>query len=214
VSPEFDYLIIAGGLCPPDKSIREFERMAVHTVTVDRGIYAAKKLKIYPLLHVGDDDSASPSAVKAAHAQAAIKLPKRKSVSDLEYALQSLPKNSRKLVIGAHRDHEGRTDHLFVNLMLVPNYPGMVYADEYGWITSPEGTGVRFSAPENTVFTLVTFTKTAAHISGARYNLRGKILATPTMGLSNQTKGRWTHVRTRSPALLFVSSPLNKTSFK
>jgi len=211
----FDYLVIAGGLCPPKSYIRKILPYAQNLITVDRGIEALQGLKISPTLHIGDNDSTKETIIKKISPKARITLPQKKSVSDLEYTLQELPKNSLKLVIGAHRDHEGRPDHALVNLTLAQKYPQIFFADEDMWITSlVDKKTFAFSVPTGSVFSILDFKKRAVSIQGSHYDLKNKVFASPSMGLSNMTKKKWVKIRAHCSALIFVKASLFKSAIQ
>ncbi len=202
----FDYLVIAGGKVPDQKFCRQVMRRSTHLVTVDRGIVVAKNLKLKPILHVGDGDSVDSNMVSKVNPTSVIKLPPKKAISDLEYAINLLPKTSKKIVLGAHRDHEGRTDHLYVNLLIAQKYPNLVLADENNWITSISRSKLSFSVSKKTLFTVTSFNRSKISVKGSEYNLKNKVFYHPSLGLSNRTLDEWVQIQSRGLALIFVSS--------
>jgi thiamine pyrophosphokinase len=211
----FDYLIIAGGLRPPQNFLKKLLPLSYNLITVDSGVHAIKNFRIRPTLHVGDNDSAHESVIKKVRPKVRITLPQKKSVSDLEYTLQELPKNSMKLIVGAHRDHEGRPDHAFVNLLLASGCPQVFFVDETMWITSLKPKKLfEFSVIKSTLFSVVGFEKNRLTIKGSQYDIKNRPLKTPSMGLSNITKQKWVTVCARRPALLFVKASIFNSKLK
>jgi thiamine pyrophosphokinase len=210
----FEYLIIAGGEIPPLSYIRKLIKISKKIVTVDRGAHCALKLKIKPLLHIGDHDSFSESLIRKLKSQSVIHLDKNKSVSDLEFALESLNIATCEkpiLVIGAHKSHEKRSDHAYINMVLLQRSNNIYFSDEKNWITTiPSAMTFRFKTKKNAIFSLVTIgqRENAVNIQGAKFN--GKLnLKKPSQGLSNVTK-RSIRILTQHKTLLFVSSDLTQ----
>lgn len=157
-----------------------------------------------PSLHVGDDDSISKSTLKKLKCGTRIKLPADKSISDLEFALDLLPSRARSLVVGAHRDLEGRSDHVFINLLIAARRKNIFLADERMWITGLAGGALQFGAPLGTTFSVIPIGKTPLTVRGARYQVNGESLQKISSGLSNVTTKKNVRVSSRGPALLFV----------
>lgn len=182
-------------------------RLAGHCdelVTVDRGAETALRMGAEPSLHVGDDDSISKNALRKLKCGTKIKLPRDKSVSDLEFALDLLPRSARVIVVGSHRDDEGRSDHVFVNFLLASRRKNLFLADERMWIANIDGEKFEFAAERGTTFSMIPLGKTAVTVRGARYEMSGGKLAKISSGLSNVTKKSRVRVSSRGPALLFV----------
>ena len=193
--------------------LKKLARKCGEVVTVDRGAETALRMGAVPSLHVGDGDSTNLPTVAdreiSRRRLAPLKqiiLPQEKNISDLEYALQILPLKATKVIVGAHRDHEHRTDHVFINLLLALKYPNTFWVDEKMWIQSL-GVGkftLRLKAGET--FSVVPLRPTKVKIRGAKYDVDNKVFKTPSMGLSNVSTGRPLTIQARGPALLFVAS--------
>jgi thiamine pyrophosphokinase len=209
----FDYLIFAGGRLPALSFTKKLIGISQNIVTVDRGAELALRLRVRPLLHVGDGDSFSFSKLKKLKAQAVMELSPDKCISDLEFTLNQLDPLKTKVVIGAHNDFEARPDHGFLNLLLLSEFKNLYFADEKVWATGlvPERE-FSFSARKNSIFSIAGLghPMTAA-ISGSAYDSKAKVFENTTQGLSNLTRSKWTRVKVTSPALLFVSSNLLQT---
>lgn len=201
--PRFDYLVIGGGEVPRKEFLNRLASLCSNVVTVDRGADAALRMGAKPDLHVGDDDSFRGSP--RFHPLKRVRLNNRKSLSDLEYALRLLPKKAKVLVVGGHRDHEHRTDHVFVNLMIVARYPHVILADEKMWIQKIKTPKAVFQFKKGTTFSVVSLSPAAMTIEGASFSLKKKTVKNPSVGLSNVSLGRTIVVKTRGPALIFVA---------
>jgi thiamine pyrophosphokinase len=206
----FHFLIVAGGQAPSPRLLKNLTKLCRQVVTVDRGAEALYKAGLKPDLHVGDNDSLSPKTLarlgRTLPAKNLIKLPRRKSVSDLEFALSCLPKKTLKIVTGAHRDTEGRMDHVFVNFLVALRNPQVYLVDEKMWIKGLDDGKFTFSAPKKTAFSLVCLEKQRVTISGSDYDVKDRFFSSPSFGLSNRVKTSRVEIVTRGPALLFVAS--------
>ncbi len=210
----FDYLIFAGGQLPSLNFTKRLIKICRNIITVDRGAELALKLKVRPLLHVGDGDSFSVSRLKKLRASAVLELSPKKCISDLEFALNQLGQAKTKVVIGAHNDLEARPDHGFLNLLLLSRFKNLYFADEKIWATGlvPKRE-FSFSAKKNSIFSIAGLGNPfKASISGSAYDSKSKAFENTTQGLSNLTRSEWTRVKATSPALLFVSSNLLQTN--
>jgi thiamine pyrophosphokinase len=200
----FDYLVIGGGEIPRMGFLKKLASFCSNVVTVDRGAFAALRMGAAPVLHVGDDDSFFGAKKRLLRAKKTIKLDPKKSVSDLEYALQLLPKNSKIIVVAAHRDHEHRTDHVFINLLAAIKYTNITLVDEEMWIQKLKTPKIILDLKAKTVFSIVPLSPLRITIDGARYPLKNKIFKNPSVGLSNESLGRPMTIKARGPALIFV----------
>jgi thiamine pyrophosphokinase len=208
----FDYLVIAGGKAPNSAYIRKLLKISKNIITVDRGARAALKLKIKPLLHVGDGDSFSASEVKKLKPKSIISLDKMKEFSDLEFALRQLDESKTKLVIGAHLDFENRPDHGFLNLLLLVTSKNIIFADENNWITAlTPMSRFSFSPPKGTPFSIAPLKMSKIWITGSGYDVKGEPFMYYTQGLSNFSKQKQISVKSQRSALIFVSSDITKT---
>src|SRR5262249_36088930 len=135
-----------------------------------------------------------------------ITLPKNKSISDLEHALKILPRQDLKIVVGAHRDHEGRTDHGFVNLLLASRHANVILVDEKMWIRRVANEELPLLLPEGSLFSIVALDKKPISVSGALFSCERKSFQSPSFGLSNRARKKEVTIKTRGLALLFVQS--------
>lgn len=205
---KFDYLIIAGGKLPSAFFLKKTLHLGSRFVAVDRGFDTFKKLKIKPDIFVGDGDSVSSKPV----AKKMILLPSRKSISDLEFAIKSLPTSASKLILAAHQDSEERSDHALVNLLLALKYKNIFFVDENSWMMGLQNQKIKFKIASSKTFTLTSPFKVRVKIQGARYTLSNVVLQTPTHGLSNQTLvNKWTTLSVKGRALLFVNQSWSKS---
>jgi thiamine pyrophosphokinase len=179
-------------------------------VTVDGGADIALKLRIRPLLHVGDGDSFAAPLLDRLKPQATIILNKKKSISDLEFALRELPEESSKLVAGAHSDNDDRPDHALINLVLLSKMQRTIFVDEKNWAAAifPQRE-LRFSTPQKTLFSVVDL-KGPSEISirGAEWSGNKKLFKYVSQGLSNRTQAHTVKVRASRGGLLIVHSDL------
>lgn len=180
---KFDYLIVAGGKKVSRPFLSRCLKASSKVVAIDRGVEQVTRYKAD--LFVGDGDSTN----KKPNAKKAVFLNPQKSVSDLEFAIQHLPKNSKKLIISGHLDHENRVDHAFVNLLIALKYKNIFLADEKNFIIGFTGT-YKFKTRKPYLFTVVSPHKNKLSIKGAKYICEQINAAHISFGLSNQTKAK------------------------
>jgi thiamine pyrophosphokinase len=208
----FDYLIIAGGKLPDSRCIRKLIKLCRQIVTVDAGAKGLFKLRVKPLLHVGDGDSLTKTELQKLKPKSTLVLSPRKNLSDLEFALQQLSPIKTKLVIGAHQDSEGRPDHGFLNLLLLMHSKNIFFADEKNWITNLSANSpLSFTSAKNTIFSIGLLRNSKLWIEGSAYDIKGVCFKSQTQGLSNISRKHRVRIKSESPGLLFVSSDITKT---
>ncbi len=209
----FEYLIISGGKLPPFSFVKKLSNISTHVVAVDRGAVMLNKLKRTAELFVGDGDSLPPQITF--RARKSIMLPTVKDLSDLEVALDLLPKSASKIIIGAHTEFENRSDHLFVNLMLALDNQNSYFADEHGWVTGLHNSQVRFHCRPASLFSVVSPSKFRMTVSGAKFATKNMVIKHPSHGLSNHTvPGKSCALRVKGKALLFVSRSILNCKIK
>ena len=201
---KFDYLVVAGGVK------EKIPRCAPVVVAVDKGYDYLKAAKINVDIFVGDGDSVKSRKIQASKIY---RLSKTKSISDLEYALKMLPRNSTKVILSAHREGE-RMDHSFVNKLLALKYKNLFFVDEKSWMAGLHNQSLVIqdysgNCPAGTSFSVISPHAVKVSISGARYNSKNLMLSSPSHGLSNETKASArTKIKVSGRALLFVNFPV------
>jgi thiamine pyrophosphokinase len=120
-------VVVAGGEAPDPDALHAVPRDAL-TIAADRGLEHARDLGIAVSIAVGDFDSASPEAVRAAE-ENGVRIdrhPAEKDATDLELALDTAMelRPGRVVVLAGMGD---RLDHLLSMLLLLasPRYEGV-----------------------------------------------------------------------------------------
>lgn len=211
----FDYLILAGGKFPPVSFVRSAKKICHEVVAVDRGLDLAKKAGIKWDKFIGDADSVrtiSRSEIKKRSNKLDKLLPIDKSLSDLEWALKKLmsSKKTSALILASHQDHEGRTDHLYANLLLAMKWPGRVYlADPQFWIVAIKNQKFFLQGKPGSIFSLSSPQNYTVTIKGAHYQTKNLKVSSITHGLSNKiSKSGKVEIKIKGSALLFASGVL------
>ena len=182
-----------------------------YSIAVDGGIKHFRKLKLKPMLWVGDGDSASRAEVGRLKCKK-IRLPKAKDYSDFEYALHLAGKGfldgeweGNVVLVGAQG---GRLDHELGNMLVVQswmqdlaraagpdNIPGLVsYGPRGMWIATMSE--LEFHQPRGQIFSVMAFEQSPKiTISGAKYKLTRSVLDHASRGLSNEGIGKAVQIR-------------------
>ncbi len=215
---KFEFLVIAGGRFPPVSFGRKMRKLCDQVIVVDRGLDYARQATIDWDYFVGDADSLSSTSRNILYRKDKISncadvkiLPRHKSLSDLEFALRYVlakKKSARCLILASHQDHEGRSDHLFANILLALKYPGQVIlADERSWIAGLKNEIFHLESKKSVPFSLISPKLFKVTIKNALYPAINQRISSPTHGVSNKT-GIGTKIQIQGSALLFVSAPL------
>jgi thiamine pyrophosphokinase len=141
-------------------------------------------------------------------------LSSEKSVSDLEYALDALDAGAGTVVVGAHRDHEGRTDHLFINLLILAKRRGLVFADNDSWIAPLLGEKMALRTKPGVLLTVAPLKPGGIQLNGTQYRFKGEHTSKHiSEGLSNKVTSRKTTISVQKSALLFVGESLLQSKY-
>ncbi|MEW6058213.1 MAG: thiamine diphosphokinase [Bdellovibrionota bacterium] len=199
------------------------------SIAVDGGLSHFKKLKLEPMIWVGDRDSLVLSEKQIAKSVEHFVLLKReKTFSDLEAALAIA---EQALIEGMWRGdlillaaQGGRLDHELVNLLVVHRWlselskrlkpaecPSVFsYGSQGVWVATNHE--FEFDHPRGAVFSVVALASgMKVSISGAKYNLKNKALEPGALGLSNVGTGKSvkiklskTSAQTTGPVFIFM----------
>ncbi|MBI3557413.1 MAG: thiamine diphosphokinase [Deltaproteobacteria bacterium] len=181
------------------------------SIAVDGGLKHFRKLKLKPMLWVGDGDSISRGEVGKLKCKK-IRLPKAKDYSDFEYALHLAGKafldgewEGNVVLVGAQG---GRFDHELGNLLVVQtwmqdlaraagpdNCPGLVsYGPRGMWIATMSQ--LEFQQPRGQLFSVMCLEQSPKiTITGAKYQLKRGVLDHASRGLSNEGVGKTVQIR-------------------
>ncbi len=210
---KFNYLIVAGGRFPPVSFFNKHKKKCEQIIAVDRGADLIKKARAAFDFFVGDLDSLKNIKKSKISKNASVDFLKvSKNMSDLEWALLKYLKNPKKsaLVLAAHEDHEGRTDHAFANMLLLLKYPRrLIMASDKNWAMAIKDQKFEMTFKQKTTFSVFAAGDAKVKISGAAYNGKVTNAPSPTHGLSNLAAAEDTvALHIKGSALLFVSAPL------
>ena len=199
-------------------------------VAVDGGLMHLEAIGLVPSVWVGDGDSLvkkkaggkKPKIKPASYLR--VKLKENKNYSDLEMALHVAGKafldgtwDGNIAILGAQG---GRFDHDVVNLLVVEqflvdlaatvgatNCPNVFSYGNHGTWCASIGF-VDFKAASRQLFSVFSFDQQVKiSISGAKYNLRSKVLDHASRGLSNLGTGKTVRVSVVGKSPVFVTIP-------
>jgi thiamine pyrophosphokinase len=196
-------------------------------IAVDGGEGRVAALGLEPHLWLGDGDSVEGAAAKKRFAKSALKLPRDKNYTDLEFALYAAGQafvdhawHGEVFLLGAQG---GRLDHELGNFLAVQSWlrdmantigvkhcPNVFsYGSKGLWAaTSNE---IAFEQPKGMLFSILGLAGAPRlTITGAKYNLRAKKFDHATVGISNEGMGREVKVKVldgKKPDPVFVLFP-------
>ena len=155
-------------------------------VAIDGGLLHCFKLKIMPVLYVGDRDSISVQMEERIKNTKKLLLNRNKDLSDLDVALNFLIQSnvSSMTIFGATG---GRTDHHLANFISLSRYKGKIFIEtEKEWIGMIDHY-LKIPAQIGQIFSLIPINGPVYGVTtkGLKWNLSQKTLNKDFISLSN-----------------------------
>lgn len=204
---KFNLVVAAGS--PPSSQLVRWLALRAHSLTaVDGGLETLSKYT--PDLFVGDGDSVT----EIPNHTDVLQVSPDKNLSDLELALSCLDEKYDRIILGAHRDDQGRVDHGFSNLLLGLTGRNIFSDDSTTIFGVPFSLNLKVTMKPATTFSIISpnpQNRVSSH--GGRYSFDNLNLRSSTHGIGNLSLRSDITFESQKSCLVFVQDSVRNLNW-